>query len=60
MAYAQTRICPKKWDPKIHWDFEIQTDYQMTDLVLINKKEKNLSSRGFCCSFGSQSDNQRK
>ena len=47
---------------KIHWDFEIQTNYlipiRRLDVVLNNKK--NLPYSEFCRPSGQQSENQRK
>ena len=49
---------------KILWAFEIQADQPIPvrkpDLVLITKKEKNLSSSGFWCSSRLQGENKRK
>ena len=49
---------------QIRWDFEIQTDLlipaRSSDLMLINKKKKKLSSCGFWRSSGSLSENKRK
>ena len=45
ILYAQTRICPRKWD-KLLWDFEIQTDQAILarrlGLILIKKRTCDL------------------
>ena len=50
--YAQTRICDRKWDPKILRDFELQMDHPIPAwrpyLVVIDEKKKNVSSNIFC------------
>ena len=44
MVYAQTKICPREWDVKNFWDFEIKTDHLISarrlDLVIKKKKKK--------------------
>ena len=49
---------------RILGDFEIQTDHlilaRWPNLVLINKKKKNLSSDEFRCFSVAQSENERK
>ena len=49
---------------KILWDFEIKTDHlipaRRPDLVLINKKRKNVSTGGFCSSSRQQDEAKGK
>ena len=51
MVCAQTRICSGKWDHKILWDTEIQTDppipVERPGIALINKKQRICRQVGF-------------
>ena len=61
MVYAQTRIHSRKYNSLGLWDTNESTNPKQKTRPSINQqKEKNLSSRVFCCSSRPQTKNERK